>query len=96
MKRLIILLLLGTPLCSVAQDFNKRHQEQLARIEAAYSNKQLSEPTYTKLLNEQVNIQMAMDRFNADGILTPKEKRKLTTKQNKAQKRISRAIKKAR
>ena len=95
MKRLILLLLLGTPLLAVAQDFNKIHKEQLARIENAYSKNQLSEPVYTRLLNEQVNIQLAIDKFNTDGVLTPKEKRKLTMKQNKARKQLNRYLRKA-
>lgn len=81
-----ILILAQTSL--YAQDFKAEQKKQQKVIEQAYKKKKVSELEYNKLMNEQEVIKETIAKFEADDVLTAKEKNAIHAKLERAEKRL--------
>lgn len=71
-----------------AQDFKAEQKKQQKVIEQAYKSKKVSELEYSKLINEQEVIKETIAKFEADDVLTAKEKNAIHAKLERAEKRL--------
>ena len=63
-----------------AQDFKSDLEKLDAQIEVAYKSKEITELEYDKLKNEENTIQLAVEKANADNVVTQDEKNKIYSK----------------
>ena len=82
---LIIVLSIQT---AKGQNFKADLKKLEAEIEAAYKAKKLTAVEYGKMKQEQDIIQLAIDKANADDIMTPAEKNKIHSKIIRSKKRL--------
>ncbi len=66
----------------------KREANQQARIEKGVQSGQLTGKEAAKLERQQVKIRRDEKRAKADGVVTPRERTKLTREQNRTSKNI--------
>ena len=72
-----------------AQNFKADLKKLSAEIESAYKAKKLTAVEYGKMKREQDIIQLAIDKANADDIMTPGEKNKIHSKIIRSKKRLA-------
>ena len=72
-----------------AQNFKSDLKKLSAEIETAYKSKKLTSVEYSKLKREQDIIQLAIDKANADDVMTPDEKNKIHSKIIRSKKRLA-------
>ena len=84
----ITLMVAGTTLA--VDQVDKREHRQRERIEQGVDNGSLTRHEARKLTREQRHIRRADRRANADGVVTPKEEKRLDRMQNKASRDIYR------
>ena len=72
-----------------AQNFKADLKKLNSQIEVAYKAKKLTSVEYSKLKREQDIIQLAIDKANADDIMTPDEKNKINSKIIRSKKRLT-------
>lgn len=63
-----------------------------SQMEVAYKAKKITEIDYTNLKKEQSTIQLAIDKANADKVVTQDEKNKIYSKIIKFRKRLAKYI----
>jgi ATP-dependent protease HslVU (ClpYQ) ATPase subunit len=91
MKRFIFttfLFCLGT-LISHAQNFKADLKKLNGQIEAARKGRKLTETEYGKLMREQEIIKLAIEKAQADDIVTADEKNKIHSKIVRSRKRLA-------
>ena len=86
---IIAAFLLLTGVASQAQNFKADLKKLDAQIESDYKNKKLTELEYTKMKREQEIIQAAIEKAQADDIVTPDEKNKIHSKIVRSKKRLA-------
>jgi len=89
LKYLVLLVLLTVTNVLYAQNFKSDLKKLGAEIETAYKSKKLTSVEYSKLKREQDIIQLAIDKANADDIMTPDEKNKIHSKIIRSKKRLA-------
>lgn len=91
MKSFLIVLLffLASAHLTQAQNFKAELKKLDSEIKAAYKNKKLTELEYSKLQREQDIIQAAIEKAQADDIVTPDEKNKIHSKIVRSKKRLA-------
>ncbi|TDE15681.1 hypothetical protein [Dyadobacter psychrotolerans] len=72
-----------------AQNFKADLKKLNAEIESAYKAKKLTAIEYGKMKREQDIIKLAIDKANADDIMTPDEKNKIHSKIVRSKKRLA-------
>ncbi|MCE7072529.1 hypothetical protein LZG74_19590 [Dyadobacter sp. CY327] len=72
-----------------AQNFKAELKKLDSEIKAAYKNKKLTELEYSKLQREQDVILAAIEKAQADDIVTPDEKNKIHSKIVRSKKRLA-------
>jgi esterase/lipase len=72
-----------------AQNFKSDLRKLDSQIEVAYKAKKLTSVEYGKLKKEQDIIQLAIDKANADDMMTPDEKNKIYSKIVRSKKRLA-------
>lgn len=89
LKYLFLLVLLTGANVLYAQNFKSDLKKLSAEIETAYKSKKLTSVEYSKLKREQDIIQLAIDKANADDVMTPDEKNKIHSKIIRSKKRLA-------
>ena len=89
LKYLFLLVLLTGTNVLYAQNFKSDLKKLSAEIETAYKSKKLTSVEYSKLKREQDIIQLAIDKTNADDVMTPDEKNKIHSKIIRSKKRLA-------
>jgi cell division protein FtsB len=84
-----ILLLMITFHRGHAQNFAADLKKLNSEINAAKKAGKLTEVEYGKLKNEQEIIKLAIEKANADNVMTPAEKNKIHSKIIRSKKRLS-------
>lgn len=84
-----ILLLMITFHRGYAQNFAADLKKLNSEINAAKKAGKLTEVEYGKLKNEQEIIKVAIEKANADNVMTPAEKNKIHSKIIRSKKRLS-------
>ena len=74
------LILLSGINIAFAQDFKTDLEKLDSQIEVAYKSKKINELEYEKLKKEENTIQLAVDKANADNVITQDEKNKIYSK----------------
>ena len=74
------LILLSGINIAFAQDFKTDLEKLDSQIEVAYKSKKVNELEYEKLKKEENTIQLAVDKANADNVITQDEKNKIYSK----------------
>ena len=74
------LILLSGINIAFAQDFKTDLEKLDSQIEVAYKSKKINELEYEKLKKEENTIQLAVDKANADNVVTQDEKNKIYSK----------------
>jgi hypothetical protein len=94
MKKILFLLSLfaglGLSLSVNAQNFKAKQKGQERTIKAAYKAGKVTENEYYKLLEEQELIKVAIEKYEADDLMTPREKNAIHDKLVRAEKRLRR------
>lgn len=93
MRRKLLMLALFTSLSTLlanAQDFKGKLRSQEKTIKAAHKKKSITDKEYTKLMQEQQAIKNALEKYELDGVLTPKEKNIIHDKLVRSGKRLAR------
>lgn len=91
MKRLLttIFLFLWGLSATHAQNFKSDLKKLQAQVETAYKNKKVTEIEYGKLKEEHNIIKLAIEKAEADNVVTQDEKNKIYSKILRARKRLS-------
>lgn len=94
MKKLyfIFLVLIGLFLVTPAeaQNFKAKQQAQERTIRVAHKKGKITDREYEKLMDEQMAIKMAIEKYEYDEIWTPHEKNVVHDKLVRAEKRLRR------
>jgi hypothetical protein len=94
MKRIFFILslfvALGLSLSANAQNFKAKQKGQERTIKAAYKAGKVTENEYYKLMDEQELIKAAIEKYEADDLMTPHEKNVIHDKLVRAEKRLRR------
>jgi tellurite resistance protein len=88
-SRIAAFLLLTNITALQAQNFKSELKKLEAQIASAYKNKKVTELEYVKLKREQDIIQAAVEKAQADDIMTSDEKNKIHSKIVRARKRLA-------
>ena len=72
-----------------AQNFRSEQRKLEATVNLAYKNKKLTATEYSKLKREQEVIKGAIEKAEADGVVTPDEKNKIHSKLVRSRKRLA-------
>lgn len=88
-KIMIVATLLTWGQTGYAQNFNTELRKLNAQIDAAKKSGKLTEVEYGKLKREQDIIKLAIDKANADNVMTPAEKNKIHSKIIRSKKRLA-------
>jgi len=91
MKSFLIALLffIASAHIAQAQNFKAELKKLDSDIKAAYKSKKLTELEYSKLQREQDIIKAAIEKAQADDIVTPDEKNKIHSKIVRSKKRLA-------
>jgi len=91
MKSFLIALLffIASAHMTQAQNFKAELKKLDSDIKAAYKSKKLTELEYSKLQREQDIIKAAIEKAQADDIVTPDEKNKIHSKIVRSKKRLA-------
>jgi hypothetical protein len=92
MKKLLVtsFLLFGFICSATAQNFSAQQKKQEKLIKATYKKGRVTQQEYQKLMHEQDVIKETIEKYKADGILTPTEKNRIYDKLQRAEKRLKR------
>lgn len=71
-----------------AQDFKKQQQKQERSIKAAYKQKIITTSEYEKLMKEQYEIKLTIEKCEKDGVMTSKEKNRINADLEAAKDRL--------
>jgi hypothetical protein len=94
--RIAAFVIAALPALAVAQatpatpNIDKRKAEQQQRIDQGVKSGELTEREAASLRKGQAKVQRMEDKAKADGVVTDKERKKLTHEQDKQSKRIER------
>ncbi|MCE7039153.1 hypothetical protein [Dyadobacter sp. CY312] len=88
LKFLLVILLTLTVYNVNAQNFTADLRKLNSDINAAKKAGKLTEVEYGKLKNEQEIIKLAIEKANADNVMTPAEKNKIHSKIIRSKKRL--------
>jgi septal ring factor EnvC (AmiA/AmiB activator) len=93
-KKIRFLMLMAAALCCAltagAQNFKATQRSQEKTIKAAHKCGKVTQREYEKLIEEQELIKAAIEKYEADRILTPHEKNVIHDKLVRAEKRLRR------
>jgi hypothetical protein len=88
-KTMIVITLLIAGQKSYGQNFNAELRKLNGQIDAARKSGKLTEVEYGKLKREQEIIKLAIEKANADNVMTPAEKNKIHSKIVRSKKRLA-------
>jgi Tfp pilus assembly protein PilO len=74
----LIVAFLSISLQVMAQDFKKEQQKQEKTIKSAYKRKEITTGEYEKLMKQQYEIKQTIEKCERDGVLTSKEKNRIS------------------
>jgi thiol:disulfide interchange protein len=84
----LIITFLTISLEVIAQDFKKEQQKQEKTIKAAYKRKEITTSEYEKLMKEQYEIKLTIEKCEKDGVMTSKEKNRINSDLDAAKERL--------
>jgi hypothetical protein len=84
----LIIAFLTISLEVIAQDFKKEQQKQEKTIKAAYKRKEITTSEYEKLMKEQYEIKLTIEKCEKDGVMTSKEKNRINSDLDAAKERL--------
>lgn len=93
MKKYLFILFTLLPFIAEARGSREMHDQQRKQekiIQKAYRNGHVTENEYRKLMEEQSIIKKTIELAERDGFWTPDEKKRVSTKLNRAEKRLKR------
>jgi ATP-dependent protease HslVU (ClpYQ) ATPase subunit len=84
----LVIAFLTVSLQVMAQDFKKDQQKQEKTIKAEYKLKEINTYEYEKLMKEQYAIKQTIEKCEKDGVMTAKEKNRISGDLDAAKERL--------